>query len=806
MYIKINSPKKYKNHRSCLKLVEYLDKENENIPLGQKQAFFNQERNDVPLADVVNGIDSNIKKLGSDETKYYMLSINPSQKELKHICKNITGRDISDISQMTSYELKEYEQALKDYSNEVMDVYAKNFNRGLDRNDIVYYGKVEHFREYKRDSSKLLEERLKHIKLKEADLDNIYYCKTYYADTGTQDISHGLKNGDKAAITQASKEMVAKIPDDAILIPMPSSCGYATYTKDICEEMKKQNPSLSVMDVLKCNEREKLFELKKLGYEANSAYFNFHLSGSIPKGKKVFFVDNVLSTGSTYVHAKEAVPQAKLVVYGINEETSIKKVKLDQAKNLQTTELPKIGDKKPGLQSHVHIVVSRKDITNSIKLSPMANHKNSLNILPDGSLAQIGFDRKKFVEESEKSFDSFFKYNREQSNSFQFNYLMKNEMAKVTKMLSQSVLPEEMRTIGRDVTTAVRLLNALDRVDSNHSIASTLSSKKKVLNQYLVSSDVLKVQGTLLPKEFKNPNPIVENLAVKTELGKLQGQLDDLVKEKTSALVDLNKGIREAYSRKDMGRVKFLGTQKKSTSIPYNEKIVAINSEINSLLQTNSIKPQNNTLIPFNETHQLKLNSISKELLDVSTNLKEIHNKTLFLENHKSLSSIDLQHKINDLKDHQFKAYGIVNRLDNVNDQLATIKSELFSSLKTSKQVFETQAEILSKSSPNYKMNLEKLKAPHNHIKSDLLNKIDLISRAQKDIQFQKSNIIESTRVISSCQRATDPLSAVKAVFSQVPAAGQALSSIKSLSNPYKLGFDIIKKGVTSLIDAGLGI
>ncbi|MDY7396853.1 MobB family relaxase [Aureibaculum sp. 2210JD6-5] len=69
------------------------------------------------------------------------------------------------------------------------------------------------------------------------------------------------------------------------------------------------------------------------------------------------------------------------------------------------------GMQKEGFQSHIHIIVSRKDSTNSFSLSPGSKYKESETIL-NGKKVKQGFHREKFYKASEKKFDSIFGYNR----------------------------------------------------------------------------------------------------------------------------------------------------------------------------------------------------------------------------------------------------------------------------------------------------------------------------------------------------------------------------------------------------------
>lgn len=70
---------------------------------------------------------------------------------------------------------------------------------------------------------------------------------------------------------------------------------------------------------------------------------------------------------------------------------------------------------------HAHVIVSRKDITNKIKISPLTNHKTTTNGAIKG-----GFDRKNFYEKTEKSFDDKFNYTRKIEDTFTYKNTMKN--------------------------------------------------------------------------------------------------------------------------------------------------------------------------------------------------------------------------------------------------------------------------------------------------------------------------------------------------------------------------------------------
>lgn len=73
----------------------------------------------------------------------------------------------------------------------------------------------------------------------------------------------------------------------------------------------------------------------------------------------------------------------------------------------------KVGDRKEGLQFHVQIIVSRKDITNSIKLSPQ-NTSRGKNEAHSQKMGQ--FDPVTFKQRGEDVFDDLFGFERSYQN------------------------------------------------------------------------------------------------------------------------------------------------------------------------------------------------------------------------------------------------------------------------------------------------------------------------------------------------------------------------------------------------------
>jgi hypothetical protein len=85
--------------------------------------------------------------------------------------------------------------------------------------------------------------------------------------------------------------------------------------------------------------------------------------------------------------------------------------------------LKKRGERKDGEQMHIQVIVSRKDITNTIKLSPM-NKSKGRNTEHSKKMGQ--FDRSAFKASGEKVFDEKFGFERGLTETFRYANTQKN--------------------------------------------------------------------------------------------------------------------------------------------------------------------------------------------------------------------------------------------------------------------------------------------------------------------------------------------------------------------------------------------
>lgn len=137
MYINITASETGNNKGSCGVLVHYLEKENRLAEkAGEKENWFNGHGKDIKRHTVRMDIDNNVAKLGRDDSKFFLVNISPSQKEIRHL--------------ISCYGEEGAKEKLKEFAVSVMDRYAQNFNRpGIESNkDLLWFAKLENYRYY----------------------------------------------------------------------------------------------------------------------------------------------------------------------------------------------------------------------------------------------------------------------------------------------------------------------------------------------------------------------------------------------------------------------------------------------------------------------------------------------------------------------------------------------------------------------------------------------------------------------------------------------------------------------------------
>lgn len=325
MVIKIHNPKHSvgKNTGSAANLVEYLDKENVGRRIDEMDEFFNHDGQFHTAAEVEKAIDNNKGRLASNETKFYMITVNPSQAELEHLMKRYKDIPVPSGEHDSSHLENNYENAFKEYIKDLMDEYAKNFNRKfedgrpLTGDDIMYFAKIEHERTYKH-GEKRFEKEMQHNKALEK--------KVYFAKRDVDAIADPILKKQKLEEIQKLEKQYIRNSEGTIIKEGAKKDGNNLHAHIVISRLdKSQKMQLSPMANHKQSKNklngkevsigfnrdafvasgEKLFD-KKFEYERPPEYqYNYY-----KEAKQIRALSNVLHLRNPQAFAKMAVKRA----------------------------------------------------------------------------------------------------------------------------------------------------------------------------------------------------------------------------------------------------------------------------------------------------------------------------------------------------------------------------------------------------------------------------------------------------------------------------------------------------------------
>ena len=128
-------------------------------------------------------------------------------------------------------------------------------------------------------------------------------------------LCHGVKDRDEKSFSEAAALLAAITPPDAVLIPIPSHQGRATYMLDIALQIAAIN-GCRVCDCLASAERIKLYDAKMAGVNLS---IDFHLTKS-PTGN-LYLIDNCIDTGKTYAAARRLLGDIPMITIATTQFT-----------------------------------------------------------------------------------------------------------------------------------------------------------------------------------------------------------------------------------------------------------------------------------------------------------------------------------------------------------------------------------------------------------------------------------------------------------------------------------------------------
>ncbi len=130
----------------------------------------------------------------------------------------------------------------------------------------------------------------------------------YYAMPNVREICHLAKKGDREAVSLVADAIIMQLPEDAVLIPMPSSNGVPEDILELCQIIAERT-NCNVWDGLRGASRKSQYLSKKSGIPLTEDDLGFYLIGEVPDGR-LFVIDNIIDTGLTMNAALNILPNA----------------------------------------------------------------------------------------------------------------------------------------------------------------------------------------------------------------------------------------------------------------------------------------------------------------------------------------------------------------------------------------------------------------------------------------------------------------------------------------------------------------
>lgn len=123
-------------------------------------------------------------------------------------------------------------------------------------------------------------------------------------------LAHGVKDGDEECVRKAAGLFDLMLPDECVVVPMPSHEGRSSVMWDVAEAMRQRAETRKgrwFEDCLRCFAHPSCYEQKKLGLVP--APFSMWLEHEIATTMPVFVIDNVVASGVTAQCALAAFDQ-----------------------------------------------------------------------------------------------------------------------------------------------------------------------------------------------------------------------------------------------------------------------------------------------------------------------------------------------------------------------------------------------------------------------------------------------------------------------------------------------------------------
>ena len=139
------------------------------------------------------------------------------------------------------------------------------------------------------------------------------------------------------------------------------------------------------------------------------------------------------------------------------------------------------GMQKSGMQTHIHIVVSRRDASNSYSLSPGSKYKAS-QVELNGKTVKRGFDRDSFFINTEKTFDRMTGYQRNFAEYYQARKLMVTDPKKYFELLLKTPKKERKTALSILRESGIKIPGLNIPVTKTQMALKTIKSLRKIID------------------------------------------------------------------------------------------------------------------------------------------------------------------------------------------------------------------------------------------------------------------------------------------------------------------------------------
>lgn len=141
---------------------------------------------------------------------------------------------------------------------------------------------------------------------------------------------------------------------------------------------------------------------------------------------------------------------------GISENQIVWFAKIEHRRRYKGTEKVVVNGKamsgqlKDGLQTHVHITISRMHRDWRINLSPLANARTGKNLVLNGRKVRGGFDRSNWKQLNENSFDTLFNYKRGLDEKYETHRTLKLGSLDEKRRLQNQLEEERKKSLAQE--------------------------------------------------------------------------------------------------------------------------------------------------------------------------------------------------------------------------------------------------------------------------------------------------------------------------------------------------------------------